>query len=65
MSLQELETALRLARREVFNPDDLVAAEASARITELREQIATHPEALARSAARRCEAEERLLFRWL
>ncbi len=65
MTLDQLETALRLARRGVFSDDDATANEASLEITRLRKLIEAHPDEVARRDKVKQAQDERLLFRYL
>lgn len=65
MSLANLEEGLRRARRDVFSDDPTVADAAAWAIRTLRIAIERHPDEVARRAAVKRDADERLLFRGL
>ncbi|NBQ99656.1 MAG: hypothetical protein EBT79_02415 [Actinobacteria bacterium] len=64
-SLDDLEAALRKARREVFDDNQVVADAASLEIKRLRKLIEAHPDEVARRDRVEHDRSERMLRRWL
>ena len=63
-TLADLEAALRKARREVFDDNQVIADAASLEIKRLRKLIEAHPDEVSRRDKVRQDQDERLMRRW-